>query len=335
MIKILLIIISLLPISVISANAISEILMTVDGEEIQSSEFEYLYHKNQNQQLDPISFDEYLELFKIYRLKIADARHAGIDTTKTFRKEISQYKGELLLPYLNEETSDKSEEVSKKIKIDYDRLRTKFGSNLSKQQLLRKEEAWLYINNPEYRNLIKEYIDGSMLYEISLRKVWEPGMNDTVGLSEFFKKNRSNYEWDSPRIKCILVQATSDSIAEIIKQKTNLLSSDSIIAFVRKNFPQEAYAEKVLKSAGENDMIDFLFFDGNKSEPKIKGWKVFFALNSRILNVPEEFSDVKDLVSTDFQIELENKWIEDLKRKYKIEINESELKSIKEKVSSP
>ena len=36
------------------------------------SEFEYLYHKNHGQQIDRQSLDEYLDMFTIYKLKVAE-----------------------------------------------------------------------------------------------------------------------------------------------------------------------------------------------------------------------------------------------------------------------
>ena len=42
------------------------VLMKVNGKSIKKSEFEYIYKKNNQQQTDSKSLDEYLELFKNY-----------------------------------------------------------------------------------------------------------------------------------------------------------------------------------------------------------------------------------------------------------------------------
>ena len=59
--------------SAFSAMAKDETVMTVNGVDVPRSEFEYLYHKNQQQQVDPQSLAEYAEMFKVYKLKVADA----------------------------------------------------------------------------------------------------------------------------------------------------------------------------------------------------------------------------------------------------------------------
>ena len=45
------------------------VIMTINGEDVTKSEFEYLYHKNSQQQIGQQTLDEYAEMFKIYKLK--------------------------------------------------------------------------------------------------------------------------------------------------------------------------------------------------------------------------------------------------------------------------
>lgn len=77
-------------------------LMTVAGKDVKLSEFEYLYKKNNSQQLQPQTIDEYVDMFVTYKLKVADAEAAGIDTTAAFIKEFSGYRDELARPYLRD-----------------------------------------------------------------------------------------------------------------------------------------------------------------------------------------------------------------------------------------
>ena len=76
------------------------VIMTVNGVDVPKSEFEYLYHKNSQQQLAPQPIDEYVDMFVNYRLKVADACEAGIDTTAAFRQEMAQYRHDLAAPYM-------------------------------------------------------------------------------------------------------------------------------------------------------------------------------------------------------------------------------------------
>ena len=76
------------------------VIMKVNGVDVPKSEFEYLYHKNSQQQVAPQPLDEYVEMFVNYRLKVADAIDSGVDTTASFRQEMAQYRHDLAAPYL-------------------------------------------------------------------------------------------------------------------------------------------------------------------------------------------------------------------------------------------
>ena len=44
----------------------------------------------------------------------------------------------------------------------------------------------------DLKNLIKEYHDGLLLYEISNRMVWDKAAKDDAGLAAYFKKTRKD-----------------------------------------------------------------------------------------------------------------------------------------------
>ena len=95
--------------AVVSASAKPKdpVLMTVDGQPVTLSEFEYLYHKNADQQLEQESVEQYLQRFIDYKLKVAQARHERQDTTAEYRKDFRQYRRELSLPFLADPEEEK------------------------------------------------------------------------------------------------------------------------------------------------------------------------------------------------------------------------------------
>ena len=81
-----------------------EVLMTVNGRDVTISEFLYLYNKNNSQQLQPQSVKDYVDMFVDYKLKVADAENAGIDTTAAFLAEYGKFRNELAAPYLRDKS---------------------------------------------------------------------------------------------------------------------------------------------------------------------------------------------------------------------------------------
>ena len=93
------------------------VLMTVAGTDVRLSEFEYLYNKNNAQQSQAMSFDEYLGMFVNYKLKVADAQAHGVDTTAAFVSEFSKYSLELAQPYMRD-----NEMLENMAKAEYARM---------------------------------------------------------------------------------------------------------------------------------------------------------------------------------------------------------------------
>ncbi|MBN1180789.1 MAG: peptidylprolyl isomerase [Bacteroidales bacterium] len=92
--------------SIVSHAQNDEVLLTIDNRNISKSEFERIYHKNNNN-IDPKSVDEYLDLFINFKLKVIEAENLGMDTLPSFIKELSGYRKQLAAPYLEVEDAKK------------------------------------------------------------------------------------------------------------------------------------------------------------------------------------------------------------------------------------
>ena len=77
-----------------------QVLMTINNKPVTLSEFEYLFHKNNSQQVTPQSIDDYLQMFITYKQKVAEAEAEGIDKSQAFQNEFDGYRRDLAEPYL-------------------------------------------------------------------------------------------------------------------------------------------------------------------------------------------------------------------------------------------
>lgn len=193
------------------------------------------------------------------------------------------------------------------------------------------EENQLAKTQPEYRNLLKEYVDGSLLYEVSVRKVWDKAAKDTEGLKKYFESHKSDYTWKEPHVKGIFVQTVNDSVADLIKKRASELKDDEIVPTLRKEFKGKITVEKILIAKGVNAMVDHVAFDGPKVESSVANYKTYFMINPRILNAPEEVDDVKGMVTSDYQNMFQEEWERSLRARYPVKVNEKVLKSVSKK----
>lgn len=193
------------------------------------------------------------------------------------------------------------------------------------------ERVSLLTDNTEYRNLLNEYRDGMLLFEISDRNVWSKAKNDTEGLNRYFNEHRSEYtDWTAPKFKGFVIFATSDSVANEAQEflAGNPLDRRDVAGVLQSRFGKNIKVERVIAAQGENPIIDYLAFGGEKASPSGK-WVTCFAYQGEIIDQPVEADDVRGRVTTDYQNYLEKQWVEQLKKQHKVKIDKKVLKQLK------
>jgi len=98
----------------------NETVLEIDGKKVSKADFLQIYLKNNNApKYDKVSLDEYMELFKKFKLKVAEAEALGYDTIPKLKKELDGYRKQLAQPYL----VDSSQNMAL-VKQAYDRMKT-------------------------------------------------------------------------------------------------------------------------------------------------------------------------------------------------------------------
>ncbi len=199
-----------------------------------------------------------------------------------------------------------------------------------REVVLEYEKQQLEKNNKDFGNLVREYRDGMLLFEVSNRNVWQKAQTDTEGLKAYFEAHRSEYKWDAPKYKGYLVETTGDSITRIAKQRIAELGSDTIVTALRKELGKNLKVVRVLAAKGENAKVDSEMFGGEKVVAKEKDkYKDYFVFGGKLVAKPEEVGDVRGQVVADYQSYLEKQWDAELHKKYPVEIDKKVLKQVK------
>lgn len=68
--------------------------------------------------------------------------------------------------------------------------------------------------NSNYRYLLNEYYEGTLLFEIMNEKVWQYANKDTLGLQQFFENNRPKYRWQE-RASATIIKTSPDLLSFI------------------------------------------------------------------------------------------------------------------------
>ena len=186
---------------------------------------------------------------------------------------------------------------------------------------------------PELKNLVQEYHDGILLFEVSLREVWDKAAKDTAGLEAFFKANKSKYTWAQPRWKGYLVQAKSKASAKAAQAIIKSADKDSIHSYIEHRINNDSVkyvkVQHGLWEKGKNSAIDKFGFKDKKAAYTPNEEMPEVRCIGKTLKAPEVWTDEKGKVTTDYQDFLEAQWIKTLRAKYPVVINQAVWEKIK------
>ena len=452
--------------TVVAGTAVAQvddpIVMTVNGEDVTRSEFEYSYNKNNTDLVvDKASLDEYVELFVNYKLKVAAAKEACLDTMASFQKEVADYRAQQAEDYLIDsafieqearktyeatlqsigpdglfqashilirlpQQASAAEQVHAKQRIDslyavlrggadfaevaklhsedpgsareggilpwcskgqllkefevvalamqpgemsqpvlspvgyhiiymngrkqfepyeYHRegiyqfleqrgirahakrsrgmkLAEQMGGGIKPEQALERAEKELDDKYPEFRFLMNEFYEGSLLYEMSVREVWDKAAQDEKGLEKFFKQNKKNYRYDEPVFRGLVLHCVSEEVLDGVKKLVKKQPQKEWVNLIRSAYNSDSLIQvRMVRgpfTVGKSVHADYYAFGvGEQPEPQPK-FPVTGVVGKLQKKGPDTYEDVRGEVTADYQNHLEKLWVNELRKKYTV-----------------
>ena len=103
------------------AQTSDPVVMTINGQNVTRSEFEYSYNKNNGDEvIEKTTVEQYVPLFVNYKLKVAAALDARLDTLASFKAEFAKYRDQQVRPSIV--TSEDVENEARKIYDDRQKM---------------------------------------------------------------------------------------------------------------------------------------------------------------------------------------------------------------------
>ena len=202
-------------------------------------------------------------------------------------------------------------------------------ADMSDEEVKAYADAHLEEKHADLRNLVREYHDGILLFDVSLREVWDKANKDTEGLAAYFKAHKKAYTWDEPRYKGYMIYAKNEAAAKAAKQIIKSANADSIMSYIdqRINVDSVQYVkvEQGLWTAGKNAAVDKYGFKNKTAEYTASEEFPVVVPVGKVLKAPQEYTDVRSQVTTDYQDYLEEQWIATLREKYPVVVNKEAL----------
>ncbi|WP_170837108.1 peptidylprolyl isomerase [Aquimarina amphilecti] len=206
--------------------------------------------------------------------------------------------------------------------------------NYESAKLLQYYEEHLESDNQDFANVISEYRDGLLLFDLMESKIWNAAKDDSIGLQKFYTSRKDTYIKDESYkvikasssnkelINKVKVQIEKSNAIEDIKKEVNI-SDTNMVLFTEEELTKNT--DKLTdKFSGQKEQIVVV-----EEDDYITLIKVVEVLPSRI----KTFEETKGKVINDFQEDLEKKWLSELRKKYSIELNKKTLKQIKKELA--
>ncbi len=203
-----------------------------------------------------------------------------------------------------------------------------------KEMCLNFEEEHLEEKYFDFRLVMNEYHDGMLLFDLMDKKIWSKASEDTLGLEKFFEVNRKKYTWKK-RAEISVYSVSDSSYSSKLQSYLATAKSDEEIMQMFQDDSLKLVKRTQLKiEKGDSAKYDKLkwkkgaYYVLNEKPNQNKSWLVFRDI---LAPEPKKLSETRGVVIADYQDYLEKKWIDQLKKRYPVQIDKKVFRSLKER----
>jgi peptidyl-prolyl cis-trans isomerase SurA len=195
-------------------------------------------------------------------------------------------------------------------------------------------DAHLEDKYPEFKALVQEYKDGIMLFDLMDREVWDKAVKDTVGLKEFHERNAAKYMWGDRVQASIITVTRPESLPKVKALLDSGIELDSLRNAIQRDSIGYAFVRKGYYQKGDNQYVDQTEWKvgvRNEIPSTVDQSTTIVCIREVRKPEPKTLKEARGLVTSDYQVELEQKWVKSLKERYPVKINEKVLDKVRKK----
>ena len=194
-------------------------------------------------------------------------------------------------------------------------------------------DAHLEEKYPEFKALVQEYRDGILLFDLMDKEVWSKAVQDTLGLEEFHQRNASKYMWEDRAYATIITIARSESLPKVKALLDSGVELDSLKSVLQRDSIPGVFVRKAYFQKGDNNFVDQTEWKvgvRNEIPSTVDQSTTIVCIRELRKPEPKTLKEARGLVTSDYQVELEQKWVKSLKERYPVKINEKVLDKVRQ-----
>lgn len=200
-------------------------------------------------------------------------------------------------------------------------------SSFVDQKVWEYEENNLVNKYDKYRYLIQEYNDGILLFNLSEKRVWNKGITDTLGLREYYEVNKNRYMWDD-RVKATIYECQSEEVCNKVYKWVRKGKADTTISrMAHEIHPLSLVVKNGKYEKNEHPTLAAVKWKKGRKKVEVDGKFYVVVIKEVLKSQPKALSEIRGPLTSEYQNKLEKEWIEELKNKYPVSINQEVLQS--------
>ena len=195
-------------------------------------------------------------------------------------------------------------------------------------------DAHLEDKYPEFKALVQEYRDGILLFDLMDKEVWDKAAKDTLGLEEFHQRNASKYMWEKRAFATIITITKPESLPKVKALLDDGVELDSLFRIVHRDSIPAVFVRRGYYQKGDNNFVDQTEWKAgvrNEIPSTVDQSTTIVCIREIKEPEPKTLKEARGLVTSDYQVELEQKWVQSLKDRYPVTINEKVLEKVRKK----
>ncbi|MFB9052887.1 peptidylprolyl isomerase [Formosa undariae] len=220
-------------------------------------------------------------------------------------------------------------------KIPFDKIVDLNYNTFLETELKSYQEANLENENSEFADIVGEYRDGLLLFELMETEIWNAGNTDTIAVQKYYQAHRDNYSWNK-RVDAVVASSVD---RKVIRKTARLLKKNVPLDDIKARFNVNdeihvIFTSGILEENHQSLPKNFEFKKGVSSIYEFNDGYIVAKVNQVFPKTLKSFEEAKGSVINDFQTEKEDLWMQDLHAKYTVTISESVLTQVRNEINN-
>ncbi len=215
------------------------------------------------------------------------------------------------------------ENQTKRIDTPLEVYKNELYNRFEEKSIFEFEEDYLAETNFDYKMILEEYKSGILLFNLMEKNVWQKAVEDSLGQIAFYEKTKANYkrnETASVRFFSSENKATVDKAIDFVEASKKEIDA----AFNTVEPLNLQVTEKTLEK-GSGDLAEQYWQEGTHFFEEDGRYYLVYVKEIVPAGI-KPFEKTRGAVIAAYQEQLEQNWIEQLKKKYPVKVSKRTLK---------